>query len=96
MQFVALPRFAGFGGIYNLWQRILCAFRDDFNFNFELFFSCVTLLHVCVCTVCCSGIPADRTTALGYVDQSVIVGALLRADVALFTNRAEGRLSLPA
>ena len=42
------------------------------------------------------GIPRESVDALGYVDQCVIVATLLRADVALFTNRAEGATNLLA
>ena len=42
------------------------------------------------------GIPRESVDALGYVDQCVIVATLLRTDVALFTNRAEGATNLLA
>eukprot|EP00939_MAST-03C_sp_MAST-3C-sp1_P002076 g2076.t1 len=42
------------------------------------------------------GVRADSVIPLPYVDQEVIVGTLLRANVSLFTNRAEGATNLLA
>lgn len=42
------------------------------------------------------GVRRDRVDALGYVDQHVIIATLMRSDVAVFTNRAEGATNLLA
>jgi len=74
---------------YNRHSNMIPVVKEDFGITKT---DPESIVHFLVS----KGIPRDSVDALGYVDQCVIVATLLRADVALFTNRAEGATNLLA